>query len=251
MERQPNVLIALSSASAEGDGLSPFVKNKNVEKLLPHGISPTFATNKMSNKEQDKLYEAASGVLIPGGVDVNPAHYGETPHPILMAIDHELDELQLRLIKKTLDDKKPLLGICRGAQILAVACGGKLIQHLPDVTEEKHGISIDLHDDVYPSSIVHDVIIYKHTKAYEIFKTDRLNVPSRHHQAIKHPGTLIISGVSPEGIAEMVEHPSLPFHVGLQTHPELVDTMDSVFAAFAKAVQTYASYSKPAIADAA
>lgn len=214
-------------------------KSKNAAKLRQVNLSPLFITNKMDEATQDKLYEMASGLLLPGGGDIHPSFYGEDPHPMIKNVDKELDAMQLRLTQKTIQDKKPLLGICRGAQVLAVALKGKLIQHLPDITEEKHGVSIEQNDPVYPSSIFHDVHIKPSTKAFEIFQSDKISVPSRHHQSVGDPGELIISGHSPEGMPEIIEHPSLPFHFGLQTHPELVNNFDAVFEAFGKAVKNW------------
>lgn len=257
MEKQPkpNVLILISDKTPQpqAEGLPLRIKNVNAKKLEQFNLNPIFAASHMPQEEQDRLYNLASGILIPGGSDVDPQFYGGERNGPFMTIDKDLDMMQLRVVKKTLEDKKPLLGICRGAQILAVACGGKLIPHLPDVTEEKHGVSIDVHDSVYPSSVFHDIYIKPNTKADTIFPQKTVNVPSRHHQAIdaQNPGDLIISGVSPSGIAEVVEHPDSPFHIGLQTHPELVDHMDYVFVAFAKAITVYENSQLLPLPDAA
>jgi putative glutamine amidotransferase len=245
MEKQPRpkvlILISDHNPRPELKELPQQIKSKNAEKLKQFGLIPIFAASHMSIDEQDHLYSQASGILLPGGTDVDPAQYGETPKGPMMVVDQPLDAMQIRLTKKTLEDKKPLLGICRGAQILAVACGGKLIQHLPDVTEEKHGVSIDAHDTEYPSSVYHEIQIKSGTKAAHIFPLENVSVPSRHHQAIdhNHTGSLTVSAMSPGGIVEMVEHPDQPFHIGIQSHPELVDTMDFLFTAFANAVNSY------------
>jgi len=240
MEKRDKILIPVKDPLPNGeDTLTVAGQIKNAEKLTEVGLTPIFVSADMSRWRQYRQYRKASGILIPGGADIHPSFYKEKPLPTTTRMDKKFDEMEIRLTKKALKDKKPILGICRGAQLLAVATGGSLFQHIPDITTEKHGVSIDKHDDVYPSSIFHDIIVKPGTKAHTIFKAGRLYVPSRHHQAIKAPGKLVISGVSPEGIVEIIEHPTLPFTIGMQIHAELVDDLDPLYTAFASAVKQY------------
>lgn len=241
MEKLPTVIIPVLHPFPyeKTSNRSPLPRSRNAEKLKELHINPILITKNISTEEQDILYEQASGILLPGGLDVDPLVYHQVRHPSVQLTDATLDTLSLRFIYRALADNKPVLGVCRGAQLMALASGGTLIQHLPDVTEEEHGVSIEKRDTVYPSSIFHDVLIKPQTKTHEIFKTAKLNVPSRHHQAVDNPGELIVSGRSPSGIVEIVEHPDQQFHIGLQTHPELVNNLDAIFIAYKHAVEIY------------
>lgn len=216
--------------------------NKIEKKLLSVGLHTTYVRTTMSKAEQDRIYDTASGLLLPGGKDIHPSTYGAAPHPTVTQTHKQLDALELKMVKRARQDKKPVFGICRGAQLLGVEAGGTLIQHIPDEikrmnSDEKHGVSIDKYDNVYPSSIYHEVFIRTGTQAFDILRKHKIYVPSRHHQAIKDPGTLMISGVSPAGIVEIVEDPTREFHIGTQIHVEMVDTLDAFFGAFASAVK--------------
>jgi len=238
----PAILVSLwqSHTPAEFGALElAAISELDLKKLSEVHLIPLLVSGAMSIEAQDALYDLADGVYFAGGMDVNPTLYGQDPHPTTKSSDDKRDALELRILRKTLQDGKPFLGICRGSQMLAVAAGGTLIKHIPDITDEAHGVSIDTYDPVHPSSVWHDVLLKPGTKAAAIFQTDRINVPSRHHQAVDNPGSLIISGRSPAGIAEIIEHPDLPFHIGVQTHPELITSMDALYDAFRDAIKTF------------
>lgn len=208
------------------------IKNTYIKKLNEFEVIPIFASGHMNKTIVDDLYALCDGILIPGGKDLNPKLYSQEVHPKTGTLDEKTDDLDLYIIRKSLNDGKPFLGICRGAQALAVASGGNLIQHLPDITEETHGASEEKSSDKVYENPHHSVILDKKSKAFSILKKDRITVISRHHQAIKDPGKLNVSGKSPGGIIEFVEHPTLPFHLGVQGHPELDNSMDKLFESF-------------------
>lgn len=210
-----------------------------LKKLNEFNLVPILVSGKMNTSIREELYDMCSGVLIPGGHDLDPKLYGEKPHPKTQIPDTFRDNLELEILKKTFLDKKPFLGICRGAHILAIGSGGKLIQHLPDITDEKHGLSEDEITEGTYETPYHEVKIAPKTKMFEIIKKSKITVSSRHHQAIGDPGKLVVAGRSPGGIIEMVERSDLPFHIGVQSHPELDHTLDALFAAFSYAVNKY------------
>ena len=150
------------------------------------------------------------GLLLPGGCDVNPARYGKSPIPEEKT-DDSLDAVQFDALARFLEAGKPVLGICRGHQLLNVAFGGTLIQHLPGA--EKHQSLAAGGDNV------HMVQIEENTFLYRIYGTScRTN--SSHHQGIDSPGKgLIVAARSEDGVVEAVEHESLPVW-GVQFHPE-------------------------------
>jgi putative glutamine amidotransferase len=136
-------------------------------------------------------------------------------------------------------DRKPILGICRGMQTLAVASGGTLYQHLPDIVEEEHGIGEGNGYDALVERAKHPITLTPHSHVARIFRSLEVDMNTGHHQAVATPGNeLRITGRSPQGVAEFLEHadPSY-FCIGVQGHPEAQDdaTAARLFDAFADA----------------
>lgn len=217
------------------------------------GLIPVYISLDTSAQERSDLRKSTHGLWIRGGSDVDPGKYGQVHHSKVSGVDTLFDEMQLEEIDKAHNrDEKPVIGICRGVQAMTVATGGRLNQHLPDIVpHEAHGVSVDERDSLKKKAY-HDVLIEPGTKAAEIFGTDRLSdVTSLHHQSIQDPGNiLIVSGKSPEGIAEIAEHydPQAPFFMGIQFHPELdmremgeKGSPKVIFEYFAAAVKNHVS----------
>jgi len=156
------------------------------------------------------------GLLLTGGVDVDPAAYGEAPHPTV-EIDATRDDYELALAKLAIARDMPLLAICRGVQVLNVAAGGSLIQDLPSQhpSDTPHAINEPR------NAIAHDVAITPGTCLSMLLGKPAMAVNSRHHQAVKDaaPG-FVVSAVSPDGVIEAIERPASSFCVGVQWHPE-------------------------------
>ncbi len=164
------------------------------------------------------VLDGLDGIMFTGGSDVDPALYGEEPHPT-SSVKPERDRAELMLMRAALAAGLPLLGICRGAQLLAVAYGGKLHQHLPDVLG---------HDNHRPAAGAkfgeHRVRLQPGTRVHRILG-DEVPVNSFHHQGVKDPGGLTPAGWSTEdGLIEAVEDATKSFVIGVQWPPE--DTQD-------------------------
>jgi putative glutamine amidotransferase len=154
--------------------------------------------------------ETYDGLLLPGGWDVNPSRYGKTPIPE-ETIDDGLDALQFAALEAFLKAGKPVLGVCRGHQLLNIAFGGTLVQHLPGA---KAHMSLPDGDDN-----VHAVRIEQHSFLYDLYGSG-CAVNSSHHQGVEIPG----KGLRPvmhsaDGVIEAMEHESLPIW-SVQFHPE-------------------------------
>jgi putative glutamine amidotransferase len=158
----------------------------------------------------------ADALLLMGGTDVNPERYGEAPHPETDKPDNERDEIELRLIAQALSLDIPTLAICRGLQLLNVACGGTLHQHLGSL---RHDPDPEPERKSDPS---HNVAIHAGTMLADIIASPACPVNSRHHQGVKDLGKgLRVSAAAPDdGIVEGLEMPHKEFFVAVQWHPE-------------------------------
>lgn len=178
-----------------------------------------------------------SGLVLMGGTDVNPRLYGEAPHPETESPDDLRDSQESALIHEALDRDVPILAMCRGMQILNVAHGGTLVQHLTN---------LELHRQrpQDKSRNAHEISILLGSRLASIAGSNlRQAVNSRHHQAIHRAGTdLIVSAISTgDQVIEAVERPDRRFVVGVQWHPENQTAAENglaqrLFGAFAAAL---------------
>jgi putative glutamine amidotransferase len=168
------------------------------------------------------VIESLDGIVFSGGGDIDPAHWGAEPHP-LTDVDRVRDDSELLLMRAALDTGLPLLGICRGMQLMAVATGGSLHQHLPDVIgHERHRAAAGTDPLAADASAYgrHDVVTRPGSLAHAMLGA-RSTVNSFHHQAIDHPGTFTPVGWCPDDrVVEIVEDPRHRFAFGVQWHPE-------------------------------
>jgi putative glutamine amidotransferase len=172
------------------------------------------------------------GLYLAGGYDVDPAHFGARPHAQTDAPRRDRDAWEIALFNGACALGLPVLGVCRGAQVINVARGGSLIQHLPDVvghTGYQGG------DAVYRRV---GVAVDAGSKLATLHPLDR-DVPVYHHQAIDVLGDgLTVTARSREGIIEAVEDPSLQFCVAVQWHPER-DDLTQIWDGFIAAAADY------------
>jgi putative glutamine amidotransferase len=160
------------------------------------------------------------GLLLTGGADVDPALYGDAPHPTT-DIDAERDRLEVPLSQGALVRDLPVLAICRGVQVLNVAAGGSLIQDIPSDIDT----TLDHTVNEPKSAIAHPVQVTPGSRLAAALATDAhvtsCGVNSRHHQAVRTVApSFVVSAVSPDGIVEAIERPASTFCLGVQWHPE-------------------------------
>ncbi|WP_372622355.1 gamma-glutamyl-gamma-aminobutyrate hydrolase family protein [Falsiroseomonas sp.] len=179
--------------------------------------------------------DALDGLLVTGGAfDVDPALWGGgAPHPKVTLKPGRTD-FELAAVRAALARDMPVLGICGGQQLLAVAFGGTLIQHIPDEVENALP-----HEQPNPRTEPgHEVAVAGGTLLASIVGAPRLAVNSAHHQAVATPGAgAVVNARAPDGVVEGVEHPGYRFALGVQWHPEYaVDPRDpAIFRAFVQA----------------
>jgi putative glutamine amidotransferase len=183
------------------------------------------------------LLDRLDGVLLSGGVDVDPVLYGQAPHPRLGRVNRRRDEFELALTREALRRDVPILAICRGHQVLNVATGGTLVQDVPSIVER----AVE-HDGPGPRwRRAHRVEVTAPSRLREILGQDALDVNSIHHQAVDRIGEgLAVSARCPEdGVVEGLEMPGRRFVVSVQWHPESFwnrpDSFQSLFDAHAEA----------------
>lgn len=164
------------------------------------------------------LVQRLDALVLTGGSDVDPDHYGEDPHETVDDVIPERDAFELALVGAALARDLPVLAICRGHQVLNVATGGTLIQDIPSQLEG----TVDHDPEGERWHPAHDVRILPGTRLRGILGRDEVAVNSFHHQAVKELGDgLVVSAVSADdGVVEAVERPASRFVLGVQWHPE-------------------------------
>lgn len=187
-----------------------------------------------------EIYDSLDAVLLSGGVDIDPERYGAERHPATQKPDTGRDEAEMALVRWAVDDDHPLLGICRGNQVLNVALGGTLIQDIPSQVSSplRHDI-----DSAQPGGHhAHEVEIDPNSRLADILGANKVPVNSMHHQAIDQVApALQVTACAPDGIVEGLELPSKHFVLSVQWHPEEMvrvdDAMKPLFRAFVEAAR--------------
>ena len=173
------------------------------------------------------VLERLDGLLLSGGDDVDAARYGQSAHPAAEVPNPQRDECELLLARESRRLDLPVLGICRGIQVMAVAAGGSLIQHLPDsygTVDHPSG------DGVFGS---HPVQILPGSVLYDVYGA-RADVPTYHHQAVLEAPGYEIAARADDGVIEAMVDPAARWRIGVQWHPEEATDL-RIFEAFVAA----------------
>jgi putative glutamine amidotransferase len=159
------------------------------------------------------MIDVLDGLVLAGGADVDPARYGSPPGPHTLGIRPDRDAGELVLLAAALDRDLPVLGVCRGMQLMAVNAGGALHQHAPDVVgTEEHRPEAGVYG-------AHPARFAPGSRVAAALGED-LKVNSYHHQLVADPGTLTVTGWAGDDTIEALEHPAKRFALGVQWHPE-------------------------------
>jgi len=190
------------------------------ESIRQAGGSPLIVPPSLHVDDLEAVLQRVDALVFSGGGDINPMLLGEQPDPKLGSVCPQRDEQELVLMKRALDKQLPVLGICRGIQILAAATGGKLIQDIG--TSPLIEKPIIKHSQKMPRNFAsHTVKLKAETLIQSIFSEDILEVNSFHHQAVAEPGPgFVVSALSPDGVIEAIESTEFKSVVGVQWHPE-------------------------------
>jgi gamma-glutamyl-gamma-aminobutyrate hydrolase PuuD len=165
----------------------------------------------------EETLDALDGLVFSGGSDLDPELYGQDAHAETNGVVRERDRAELELLTAALERDLPVLAICRGSQVLNVALGGDLVQHLPDVVGD------ETHKQTPGAFADHDVAIDEGTRLAGVLG-DRVPVKSHHHQGLGRIGEgLVATAHADDGSVEALEAPERRFAVGVLWHPEAGD----------------------------
>ena len=190
------------------------------------------------------IYGRLDAILLPGGGDVRPSVYGAETHPLTHYIDDARDHVEIQLAQWAARDDLPLMGICRGNQVMNVAFGGTLVQDIPSQIETtfQHDISEGMPRD----TLLHEVEIDPTSRLASIVGETRWKVNSLHHQSVERPApSLCVTAHAPDGVVEGLEMPDKKFVLSVQWHPEDLyehdPAMTRLFRAFVEAANGHSA----------
>lgn len=212
--RRPNIGVTTACAVV-GDRATDLAQREYAAAVAGAGGIPRLLPALASLPAAD-VADGLDGLLLTGGGDVNPARYGAPPSPEIGGVDDERDEAELGLVDAALGRSVPILGICRGCQLLNVALGGTLLQHLPVVSTQPHLLAAPR------GEVVHTVHVEEGSQLHRALGRSAAGVNSIHHQGIDElaPGLRAVAWAE-DGLVEAVEHRSAPV-MAVQWHPESI-----------------------------
>jgi len=239
MSHSPQPLIGLTSSLTRNNSGATVcqVGQAYVTAIQKAGGIPVMIPLGSGTDSLKALLLRLDGLLFTGGGDIDPQHFNGEPHAKVYGISPERDALEFFLIEAALAAGKPLLAICRGIQVLNVACGGSLYTHIQDQIEQS------LKHDWFPKfprdKLAHTVSLVCESKLQEIFGDADIRVNSLHHQGISQVGQgLKATAFAPDGLVEGLEVEGADFALGVQWHPECLPEdvgMQNLFKAFVAA----------------
>lgn len=197
-------------------------------------VIPPFA----AERDVEAILDRVDGVLVSGGPDIDPCLYGEPPHPKLGPTDIGLDRFEIGLVRRALERDLPLLGICRGAEVMNVARGGTLVQHVDGHRQEEEG-----------RIATQDVRVDEKSLLADVLGATRVKVNTFHHQAVERLGNRVRAVAwADDGVVEAIELTDADFAVGVQWHAEsLIDDAHhcALFSRFAAAAERHRALAAP------
>jgi putative glutamine amidotransferase len=205
-----------------------YINNGYVEAIRLAGGLPVLLPVTDDTEFLKGIIDRFDGFLLSGGSDLDARHWGEPNYTFGGEISPIRDEMEIFIAREAIASNIPILGICRGCQVMNVALGGTLYQ---DIYAQLNGKDIYKHWQSAPKWYpTHDIFIEKDTKVFKAHHEDTIGVNSFHHQAVKDVAPdFIVSSRCGDGIIESIEHKSCKFAVGVQWHPELMWEKDKTY----------------------
>lgn len=236
MTRRPRVLVTTGRTWRERPlrRLDALTGRNYADALVRVGLLPMLSVS-LAAELADETLDGFDGLLLSGGADVDPARFGQPPHPGLGEVDADRDAFELAAYRVARERGLPVLGICRGIQVVAVAEGGSLHQHLPAVS------GLHQHEQrARDGGAVHRVRIAEGSALRAAVGTDAMAVNSYHHQGVDRvPDALRVTARADDGMVEALEASDGAFLLAVQWHPEMAFERDprqlAPFEAFARA----------------
>lgn len=206
------------------------INSTYIDAVEKAGAMPIVIPILRNLEDIERYIDLIDGLIITGGVDISPLRYGENPLKDTDVICIERDKMEFNLLELAIKKSIPVMGICRGLQLINVAFGGTLYQDIPSQIPNAHGhVSLSTMRYGY-----HEVHLIEDGYLYEIFKKDKIVVNSLHHQSIKEIGkNLKVVATSEDGVIEAIESIDDNKIFGVQFHPEaLVDNHEEFIEVF-------------------
>jgi putative glutamine amidotransferase len=207
---KPKIGITMSYGKSK-DGEFFSLKVLYVRLVEHHGGLPFLIFPTQDKRLLREYAQMIDGIILSGGRDIPPSYYGEKVQYKVDLLSHLRPESEIGFLKEFIPTRKPVLGICYGAQLINVVCGGSLYQDIPSQVPKAAK-----HEDIR-----HSITVYEDTRLFKLVRESSLEVNSHHHQAVKELGKgLRCSALSLDGIIEAIELKNHPFFIGVQWHPE-------------------------------
>ena len=230
---RPRIGITLFSGR-EGHKTYTKVQYNYVQSTLDAGGTPILIPTVADTARAADFVDTIDALMLTGGEDISPLVYGAQPRPELGTTSLTRDRWEIAVLRAAEARRIPILGICRGIQVMGVSRDGDLYQ---DIQAETDSIIGHLPIQNPMESLHHTISIDADTLLSSIFKEEQLIVNSFHHQALKTPGTgLTVTSRAPDGIIEAVEDPTYPFYLGVQFHAEALPPVDPAYLAIFRAL---------------
>lgn len=193
------------------------------EGIIQAGGMPIMLPLTNEESDVDSLLDMCDGIMLTGGQDITPQIYGEEKLPECGECSDARDIMDTMFLLAALQKNKPVLGICRGIQLLNAVLGGTLYQDIPS----QHQSALEHHQKPPYDKPSHSVVLLPGSPLSLLFKQDKLEVNSYHHQGIKELAEgLLPMAVAPDGMIEAVMLPGMKFVWGVQWHPEFIYKVD-------------------------
>ena len=202
-------------------GITPSSHTTDYESSL-HRAGADFKVLDPMHDDPERIVKEVDGLLLTGGGDVDPALFGEAPHATYAPAEPGRDDHEIALVKHAIGAGLPVFAICRGVQVMNVACGGTLVQDIPSqiTTDVRHTV------DIPKNAIAHEVWVTPNSLLWMLMREsleegDALKVNSRHHQSVQRIADgFEVTATAPDGIVEAIERIGPAFCLGVQWHPE-------------------------------